>query len=185
MTKYVYVCVIYVQILKEEEDRILVHYTNYSDKFDRWIQKDALITNLPYHPLPFTVDYISEQLKLEIKEKLFCRIRQSSEVIIKIDCTEALFSELFNCNPETSLHPSNSELDTILGHNWNRRIINQQGETCIVIDLSVYIKLKKRQPVVEYIIGEDNVLQEQRRQRVPYLYFSFVRKAYPSIPMDH
>lgn len=171
------------QVLKEEETRIFIHYINYSHKFDRWIPKDTVISIVKHPTLPFTAEYIKEQLKLEIKEKLLCRVRQSSEVIIKIDCTSTLYSELFNCTPETSIHPANSELNHLLGQNWHIRIINQHRETCIVLNNSVYIKLKKRQPIVEYI-EENNQLKEQHRERVPYLYFSFVRKGLPNMPLD-
>ena len=100
-------CVFSLQVLKEEEDRICVHYNNYSSTFDTWIQRDAVIKKVPHHPLPFTADYIKDQLKLEVKERLLCRTKQSNEVIVKIDCTPEIFSELFHCQSNASLHPAN------------------------------------------------------------------------------
>ena len=126
---------------------------------------------------------MSDKLLLQIKEKLVTRSRQSSEVTILIDCSEELFRELFDCDGPTCIHPTNKELEPILGKNWWIRIINKYGESCVTIDKSVFITLKRRQPVIEYV-KENQTLIELQRERTPYLYFSFVRKSYPHNPLE-
>ena len=121
-----------------------------------------------------------EQLKIAIKQKLVYHEGQSSEVIIKLDCKEEIFFEIFD---DISRHPSNKELEKILGRNWHVRILNTHGESCVVINDSTYFKLVKRQPLKEYVLV-DNTLQEKLTNRLPYLYFSFVKKYYPKIPDD-
>ena len=129
-----------LQVIKEEDDRIFVHYTNYSSEFDCWVDRKKVIKKIPYQ-LPFTADYLTEKLKLDIKEKLVYRTHQSSEVEIKIDCTPELFCKLFSCSPNASLHPTNRELEDILGINWDKRITTAFGEKSTVIDGNVYITL--------------------------------------------
>ncbi len=127
-----------------------------------WINRQEIANILPA-PIPsFTEEDIVNKLRLQVKDKLVNRVKQSREVIIKLDCTKEICSSIFNYSSDAKLQITNKDLEGILDAHWFKRIFNRHDAQCISVDTSVFIKLVIRRPTVEYTLYRAQSNQQVR-----------------------
>lgn len=113
-------------------------------------------------------------LRLAVKEKLRISVIQNPQCVVRIPISLLVFEEAFTSCAHTRDRHLMSELNTILGHDWDLRIINKEGDFAFVNARGVYLKLTQMRPITEYVEINGRI-EEHRLERGHVLLFRFIR----------
>ena len=159
-------------------------FIGYSSKWNQSILKEDLILvdegHSPSHCLSSSSGsgYVSNKLYTEIKRQLKFSRKNSPEIVIKVDCSETDFNNLFHSLPHVKkrnfLAFDNNELSKILPSNWNMRIKDRRKNFSFVVDGTAKVQLRKKRHLTEFIFV-DGKLNEKITKTGHYLTFTFVR----------
>ena len=175
------------QILREDGDRIYVHWVGWGSRYNCWIDKLDIVSKKKV-PKPAEAEggegeESKEQtffthLRYKVKRRLKEGYKSNAEVSIRLDCPRSALDSLKNTNhtkESSSLSFNNNDLDGLLGRNWHLRILKRERDFTYVVDGSVTIRVTRNRTYKEYLIGRDNTLEEVKESSGLGLSMRFVR----------
>ena len=163
----------------EEEDRIKVHYTGYSSRYDEWLRRSEIVFKPPKQ-LAHEPDFsLLSVLACSIKKSLTVSRKADSAVRIQLPFDMTEFQRLVEKgkslgNSRYGLQ-SYSDINELLGDKWHLRIININGDFSYVILETVRFYLIRPKPIIEFDVENSDDSTNLRFTPVYSLVFKFVR----------
>ena len=121
-----------------------VHWVGWSTRYNQWIPKEDVAPDVVETPEASSTDNIADNaesfyvnLRNLIEKKLPGSVRDSSEVRIRDPCEKDIlqdFLKLKHSKERGTLTFDNKELDSLLGRNWNIRILNESLKEHIITE---------------------------------------------------
>ena len=184
----IFVCLFNFQILREDGDRVYVHWVGWGSKYDSWINKSDIISKDEI-PQPAEAEVgegeglspeqtFFTRLRYETKKRLKVGYKSSAVVRMRLDCPRSALNTLKRTNHTkegSRLCFSNSDLTGLLGANWHVRILNKERDFVHVVDGSVTIQVSKNRSYKEYMIADNGTLEEVKGSSGLGLSMRFVR----------
>ena len=187
-----------ISVVERDGFRVKIHYVGYSDCYDEWRQVGDIVSLSPEPSTPpsggsQTPQLIQQpyslykELCIKIKQLLTCGRKQSPSVKINMGFDYLLFVGGLQVAGVTtrSAHGSTkyriraySDLNFLLGENWQYRGINKNGDYAYVDLDSVEYYLRKRPNVMEYMPPQssNDTITVAHTDAGYSLTFSFVRR---------
>ena len=101
---------------------------------------------------------------------------------MEISGDEYLFEEFFRCckkqitHGKTCYYPNDlSDLDHLLGKNWDQRIVNRAGDYAYVVKDQLLIYVSRRNPIKEFMYQGGSYVEVMNEQHQA-LIFNFTRR---------
>ena len=164
-----------------------MHYIGYPKSMDEWrdVTKDEeRICQLDERLLPseFSLEerakLFFDKLRRKIKYQSFPSKQEDPNVKIEMEVDVDVFEILSKLGSENKKGHfkivANEELDSVLGAEWDHRIINKQVDFSYVIPKTVDLWMRKRKQFVEFKLIAGFPIQKNIQQE-PILVFDFVR----------
>ena len=138
----------------EEEDRIKVHYTGYSSRYDEWLRRSEIVFKPPKQHAHEPDFSLLSVLACSIKKSLTVSRKADSAVRIQLPFDMTEFQRLVEKgkslgNSRYGLQ-SYSDINELLGDKWHLRIININGDFSYVILETVSFYLIRPKPIIEF-----------------------------------
>ena len=159
-----------ISVVQRDGSRVKIHYVGYSNGYDEWREAGDIVSLSPEPSNPSggsqTPQLVQQpyslykELGIKIKQALTCGRKQSPSVKINMGFDYLLFvgglqaagvtTRSIQGNTRYTIQ-AYSDLDFLLGKNWQYRGINKHGDYAYIDLDSVEYYIRKRPKVVEYM----------------------------------
>ena len=158
-----------VEVVEEHDDRVKIHYTGYTDRFDQWISRSDVVYRPPCTPMDCEENSPLYLLACNIKQKLWPSKTEDPLVKVYMPFSEEAFRALATQGKVAGVirgckHyriESYGALSEFLGDQWFIRVANIHGDFSYVILETIDFHFFRSRPLKDYAIDfcEDGSLR--------------------------
>ena len=152
-----------IEIMEEEDNRVMVHYTGYSTKYDEWRNKEDIVEPTVASPERYKPLDVHELLAYAIKSSLVSGRDRDPAIRLEVPFDRLIFQGGMKLagklvrvvrGEEHYGIIQHKDLTPFLGEKWFIRGINAHLDFCAVLAETVTYHLHKKAPINDYLSSE-------------------------------